>query len=207
MVNRAIYCAGEQGRVVLDILQETGNTEDIVFLDDDESRHGTSLDGFPVIGDVNALKTCDDPVYCLVAFGDSRSVRLDIAQKAKDACSGFFNALHPEATISSTASVGNGVTINAQSYVGPEVSVRDHVLIDSCVNISHDVTIKQGATIAPNATLAGGVTIERDAYIGANATIIEDVVIGEHTLVGAGAVVTESVGRGITVAGIPAEPL
>ncbi|ACV47577.1 MULTISPECIES: NeuD/PglB/VioB family sugar acetyltransferase [Halomicrobium] len=204
---RAIYGAGEQGRVVLDILCSSDNTEGVVFLDDNTALHSDVIEEIPVVGDVTALSTFDEPVQCLVAYGDDQGVRLSIAEKISDHGYGFFSAAHPDSTISDTATLGDGVTVNARSYVGPDVSIEDHVLIDSCVNISHDSHLRCGATITPGATLAGGVEVGQDAYIGPGATVVEDVTIGHGAVIGAGSVVTESIEAGSTVVGVPAEPL
>jgi sugar O-acyltransferase (sialic acid O-acetyltransferase NeuD family) len=204
---RAIYCAGEQGQVVVDILRSDGEVDDIVFLDDDTARQGDSLLGIKVVGDLTALDTYDNPIQCLVAFGDRQEVRLDIAERIASQGHEFFTAVHSAVTVSKGATLGDGVIVNAQSYIGPDVTIGDHVLVDSCVNISHDSQIDVGATITPNVTIAGGVSVGRDAYIGPGATIIEDVHIGSEAVVGAGAVVTESVDERTTVVGVPAEPL
>lgn len=204
---RAIYCAGEQARVVLDILSATDPEHDIVLLDDDASLHGEAIDGVPIIGDFGSLEDFEEAVECLVAFGDSRGVRLDIAGSLQEHCSGFFNAVHPDCTISESTTIGEGVTVNAESYIGPGADIGDHVLIDSCTSVSHGVQLAAGVTVTPNVTLAGDVTVERDAYIGPGATIVEDVTIGAGSIVGAGAVVTESVEGQKTVVGVPAQPV
>lgn len=204
---RAIYCAGEQGRVVLDILRASGDDSEVVFLDDDSSRKGGTINDVQVAGGIEVIKSSDVSIQCLVAFGDRRGVRLEIARNVADAGGEFFNAIHPNATVSENARIGDGITVNAQSYIGPGVFVDDHVLIDGCVNISHDVLLGLGSTITPNATLAGGVAVGRDAYVGPGATVIEDITIGTRAVVGAGAVVTEDVGEETTVVGVPAEPV
>lgn len=201
---RAIYCAGEQGRVVLDILRAGANADDVVFVDDDEALHGEWVDGVRVIGGLDALSEHSEPAECIVAFGDSRGVRLRLASSVEQRGLGFFNALHPDATVSENASLGNGVTVNAQAYVGPAANLGDHVLLDSCVSISHDVSIKDGGTVTPGASLAGGVSIGRDAYVGPGATVVEDVTVEERAVIGAGAVVTDDVPRETTVVGVPA---
>lgn len=203
---RVIYCAGEQGRVVRDILRTASIREEVVFADDDAALHGTTVDETTVIGGFKKVTELDS-AQCLVAFGDQQSVRLQIAGKLASAGIGFFNAVHATATVSSTGSIGDGVTINGQSYVGPGAELDDHVLVDSGVSISHDSTIAWGATVTPGATLAGGVKLGKDVYVGPGATILEDITIGESAVIGAGSVVTEDVSSGTTVVGSPAEPI
>ena len=205
---KAIYCAGEQGRVVLDILRAASDDEDVVFLDDDPSLHQDSINNVSIVGGRSKLREfLRSNVQCLVAFGDKPHTRLKLATQISSMGFDFFNAIHPSSSISGSAVFGQGITINGQSYIGPDVRLGDHVLVDSCVSISHQCSIERGATVTPGATLAGGVTIETDAYVGPSATIIEDTTVEENAVVGAGAVVTEDVSEGTTVVGIPAEPL
>lgn len=204
---KAIYCAGDQGTVVVDILQTAGDDVDLVFLDDDESKHGKTISGVNVVGGIKWLANRADRVACLVAHGSSGSVRLGIAGEVVNAGAGFFDAVHPAATVSERADTGKGLTANAESYVGPNAVLGDHVLVDSCVNISHDADIDDGATLTPNVTLAGNVSVGREAYVGPGATVLEGVDVSNESVVGAGAVVTETVPPDTTVVGVPASPI
>jgi sugar O-acyltransferase (sialic acid O-acetyltransferase NeuD family) len=205
---KVIYCAGEQGRVVLDILRSKEDTADVVFADDDASLHEEQVANKKVIGDLETLGRSDtDPVQCIVAFGDTQGIRLKIAEKIAKEDYEFFNAIHSSATISDRSTLATGLMINGQSYIGPDVEVHSHVLIDSCVNISHGSVLKKGVTITPHVTIAGDVTVHSDAYLGPNATIIEDVSIGKEAVVGAGSTVMDDVPSKTTVVGSPAVPV
>lgn len=204
---KIIYCAGEEGRVVLDVLQRSG-IEEIAFVDDDPDRVGKTVDSVNVIGTSERLKDLDSADNeCVVAFGDEPSVRLELAERVREAGLNLFSVLDPDATVAETAMVGSGSIVTAQAYVGPGAVLEDLVLLDSAANVSHDTHLGRGVTVGPNATIAGGVDIGADAYVGAGATILDDLTVGEKAIVGAGAVVTEDVPPDTTVVGVPASAL
>lgn len=202
-----IYCAGEQGRVVLDSLRRNG-VEGLRFVDDDDDLWGDRVDGVPVIGGLETLLGLDrDETRVVVGYGRIGGSRLELAEPIRAGGFDLFSVVDPDATVAETASVGAGTVVGGQSYVGPGVELGELVLVDTSANVSHDCALGDGVTVAPNATLAGGVTVGRDAYVGAGATVLDHVTVGPEAVVGAGAVVTEAVPEGVTVVGVPAKPL
>jgi UDP-perosamine 4-acetyltransferase len=203
-----VYCAGEEGRVVLDILRRSAYSGTIVFVDDDEDRWGTLVEGIPVVGGRDVLKSFDkDSTGVIVAYGSGQSVRLDLAAEVRTAGLQLDSAIDATVTQSEKATIESGVIINAGTYIGPGASIDEVVLLDSQVIVSHDVSLARGVTVGPNVTIAGGVTVHQDAYIGAGATLVDHVTIGESAVVGAGAVVTKDVDPQATVVGVPAHPV
>ena len=104
-----------------------------------------------------------------------------------------------------------GVEIHPAADVGRRLFI-DHgagVVIGETAEIGDDVLLYHGVTLGGDSmrrekrhpTLEDGVTV------GANATLLGAITVGENASVGAGSVVVEDVEPGVTVAGVPAEPI
>lgn len=116
-----------------------------------------------------------------------------------------LNAIHPAATVASTANIGRGVIINAGAVVQPFATIGDGVMVHGGAIIEHDVNLGAFSNIAPGASLAGWVKVDAGATVLAGATVIPSVEIGEGAIVAAGACVTEDVDAWTMVAGVPAK--
>jgi len=69
----AIYCASEEGCVVLDIIRRTKGEISLVFVDDDEALWDTTIEGVPVVGGADALWEFDsNTTAVIVAYGAGR---------------------------------------------------------------------------------------------------------------------------------------
>ncbi len=104
-----------------------------------------------------------------------------------------------------------GVEIHPAAEIGCRLFI-DHgagVVIGETAEVGNDVLLYHGVTLGGDSmrrekrhpTLEDGVTV------GANATLIGSITVGENASIGAGSVVPEDVEPGVTVAGVPAEPI
>lgn len=119
----------------------------------------------------------------------------------------FCNLIHPNATISKYANIGNGVIIQNGVNISANVIVEDFVKINTYANIMHDSQIGEYTTIAPNAVILGRVNISGLCYIGANSTILPEKEIGKEAIIGVGAVVTKNVKENAIFVGVPAKEM
>lgn len=201
-----IYGAGGQGRVVLDILRSHKDVVVLGFLDSNVDLHGSSMDGLPVMGDIDRIPiiVLEHPnVSAVVAIGDNRA-RLDIAGQLRELNMPLANAIHPRAFVAPTATIGDNVTIAPGAMICAHARIGNDVIINTGAIVEHENIIEEGVHIAPGAKLAGRVVVEKSAFVGIGATVIGNLRIGTSAVIGAGAVVLHDVEASSVVAGVPA---
>jgi sugar O-acyltransferase (sialic acid O-acetyltransferase NeuD family) len=175
------------------------------YLDDDTSRHGTVVEGVPVLGGRDGLRDMPDArvVVCTGRPGDYVS-RLRIVAELGLPPERYATIVHPSATVSSSSVIGPGSVLLAHVALTTAVRVGSHVAIMPHVTLTHDVVIDDFVTIASGVRIGGGVRVARGAYLGAGAIIGEHLTIGEFSLAGMGAVVTRDIPDREVWVGVPA---
>ncbi|GII53530.1 transferase [Planotetraspora thailandica] len=174
-------------------------------LDDDPAKHGTAVDGVPVLAGVDEAAAWDDAMI-VVCTGSPR----DYASRARIVArlglppERYATLVHPGAHVSRTSSIGRGSVVMAQTVLTAAVSVGAHVTVMPHVTLTHDDVVGDFATLAAGVRLAGGVLVEPGAYLGSGALVRETRTIGSYALVGMGSVVTHDVPSEEVWAGVPA---
>ncbi len=203
-----ILGAGGHGKVVFDILRRANTHRAIGFLDADTSLLGVRVSGLPVLGSVNLLPRlrAQKVKGAIVAIGDNRA-RRSYARLVEEAGLQLISAIHPNASVSPTATIGRNVVIAAGAVVCPDARIADSVILNTACVVDHECEIGDAVHICPAAALAGRVHVEPGAFVGLGARVIQCVRIGENAVVGAGAVVLRDVPADTTVVGVPAKAI
>ncbi|AGA26765.1 acetyltransferase [Singulisphaera acidiphila] len=115
--------------------------------------------------------------------------------------------VHPAASVSSRARLGQGVTVNYGVSVGGGATIGNHVILCPGCIVGHNTTIGDYSIVAPGAVISGSVQVGRNCYIGASAVLRQQLRIGDGSLIGMGAVVVRDFTAGSIVVGNPARPL
>lgn len=195
----AIYGSGGHSRVVREILVACGFEVAETYDDHPERRHFASKDVKPGLRLVG-LENFEQPeLPILIAIGNN----VERSELSRMLQTSFVTAIHPTATISPTAAIGEGTVIHHDSVVQANTRIGRHVLINTAASIDHDNTIGDFAHISPQVALSGHVEVGEGTHVGIGACVTPSVKIGKWCKIGAGAVIIKDVPDYSTVVGNP----
>ncbi len=181
--------------------------EIIGYADDDESKKGNYIYGYPVLGDPEYLAAnLDGEVWYHCAVANNKT-RENMAARLEKLGWHAATLFHPSVVFAKNTEVGEGSYIGALSIVNPNAKIGKHVLINQRVAIGHDVKMGDFSQACPGAQINGGCKIELGAMIGSNASIHQGRTVGKYSTVGANSQVVVKVKPGTTVSGVPAKLL
>ncbi len=203
-----IYGAGGLGREVLELARQANRAgkrwDGMIFIDDD-----------PPAGKVNGIGACryeealaeyGGGLEVSVAVGEPAIREKLFARLAEDHV-GAATLVHPDVHVPDTASIGDGVTIQAGTFLSCNAVVEDYVYIQPNVNIGHDDVLRKGCVISGLCNLAGAVEIGEYTYLGMSACCKEQVKVGRYSVVGMGSMVYKDIPDEVIALGNPARPM
>jgi len=203
--------AGGHAKVVIEILRSHKSYELVGLLDPKPELQGETVLGVPVLGDDDLLPVLkrDGVSNFFVGLGSigDTTPRQRLYELALQHGMKPVDAVHPQAVISPSAEIGEGVTIMAGAVINACARLGVNVVVNTGAIIEHDCVVGDHVHIATGAQLASTVRVGTGAHIGAGATVRQCITIGEGAIVGAGAVVVKDVPPHTVVVGVPACPL
>lgn len=173
------------------------------FIDDDQSKWGHIMRGYPVLGGWDYLSRLAEEVLAICVVGDPVSKKRMLA-KAAEYGRKYINLLDPALVPGTDISLGEGVLINRGGLLTTNIVIGNHVSINPGCGIGHDVVIGDYTTLMWRINLSGNVTVGEGCLIGSGATVLQGLTISNGVTVGAGAVVNKDLPAGCTAVGVPA---
>jgi hypothetical protein len=127
------------------------------LLDDDPARHGTLIDGTPVLGGSELVDEHPDAAV-LVCTASIRTLdsRPRIAGRLGLPDERLATLVHPAASVALGTEVGAGAILLAGAVVTAPQAIGRFVVAMPHVLLTHDDEVHEGATLAGRVALAGG---------------------------------------------------
>lgn len=153
-----------------------------------------------ILGPIRGWTPRADEEYFL-AIGDV-SAKEKIAEDFKERGARFATLISRRASVSDSASVGEGSMIIGNCQIGRMVSIGKFCVIGDSTMAPHS-SIGDYSNTASYANIYQDVTVGSHVQIWSHAVILKDV--GDYAVVGAGSVVVKKVKAGTKVFGCPAK--
>lgn len=195
------------GRAAKEIFEGNGNVV-YGFLDDNKNQQGKQIDNVSVLGstdDDGYLKLIGKKCEAFIAVDDNklRKNLVKMIQEVRHVQP--VNAVHKNALLASSFSMGHGNFIDMGVKAGAGVEVGNHCLLHANVVLGAEARVSDFVQIGAGSIVNPGVVIEEEAFIGSGVVIVSGLTIGKGARIGAGSVVIAPVKAGETVFGNPAE--
>lgn len=174
MESYAVYGAGGHAKVIVDLIKLLGGHIECIF--DDNYMESPNFAGIPV-HQYDHTQCVDAKL--IIAIGDNE-VRKTIAGQLSHR---FATLIHPKATVSSSARIGEGTVVLANAVIGADAIVGNHVIINTLVSVDHEVVINNYVHIFPNAYLGGRAVVQEGAVIGPGSVIMRKVTVNENVVI------------------------
>ena len=135
-----ILGAGGYGRTVADVAAQTGQFDEIRFLDD----HSTAPD---ILGKCcDFAKRMDDETAFYPAFGNNEA-RVNWLHRLMEAGCHLPTVLHPTAYVSSTARLMPGTVVLPQAIVNTNCEVKTGCIINCGAIVDHGCVLEEGVHV------------------------------------------------------------
>ena len=183
----AIVGAGGYGRVALDVLLASGLGDRVLgFYDDAHAAISDKVRGYPVLGDIEMLKSMlsIEPVHVVVAITDN-GARLRVANSLRGLGGQFFTAVHPLAHLSEVATVGGGCVVAAGVVVHPDAAVGSHCFLGPGSVVDRDAEVGAGSWISAGAVVGSGARVGARVVLGSNSSVGRKASVGADVEVSA----------------------
>ncbi len=165
-----------------------------------------SFRGIPVLGSDEVLSKIyrQGVRLCFLAVGgESPSARVRLAQRAEKIGFSFVNIIHPNAVISSTATLATGVYVAPGSVINAGAQIGRHSIINTNACVEHDCILGKFVHVAPGVTLSGGVHVGDETHLGTGCSVSHGVRIGAGAVIGVGSAVVSDIPARVVAFGNP----
>ena len=188
--------AGSFGAEVADIcdtLLETRSAafDRFLFLDDNGQYLIEKNKGHLHAGSISDHVVSDAAVYiCTVGSSKARS---SICQRYGAMGARWINIVHPTSLISSSAKLGHGVVVCANTFISAYVKFGDHIHLNVGSTVGHDSEVGDHCTFSSHVDITGNCKIGEGVFFGSGSRLLPGKKVGDNARIGAGCLIGKNV--------------
>ena len=201
--------AGQHCRVVLYNIKAQGRYSVVCIAEVDKAKAGTMVEGVLVEPFENfneqSMRILEHKYGTnkfFISFGNMK-YRKNVFNFLVGHGWVAVNVIHPDAVVSPTASLGQGVLVEAGCLITPSPVIGDNVVVNTGSQVNHDNVVGSHVYIASGVVLSGGVTVGENTLLDDGVIVTLGRKVGKNSLIGAGAVVTKDIPDNVVAYGSP----
>jgi acetyltransferase EpsM len=198
-----ILGAGRYAEEIADLANQIPGWEVVGFVEGiDRERCQQPLHNLPVYW-IDEIGMLSGSVRAVCAVGSPK--RAGFIRQAAALGIGFTTLVHPKATLSPSASLGEGCIVCPGSVIGAHVQLGRHVIVNRGALLGHHLHVGDCCTLGPGANLGSQSRLGEGCYIGIGAVLVDGLTVGNGAFISAGSLVTRDVPESVQVVGSPAQ--
>lgn len=180
---------------------------EIIFVDDDPEKNGTTLIDLPVLSFQSAVeKYGKDGIEFIIAIGEP-NVKDIVFKKLLDSGCEVTNILNPDAIKPASFTCGKGLLWHRGSGFPPAATFGNNILVQGGCIMGHGIKVGDNVVLSSHSFIGGDSIIGKNTYVGPGALLRNGITIGENVVIGMGSVVVKDVPDNVVVCGNPARIL
>lgn len=159
-----ILGAGGFGQTIAEVAELLGNWESISFVDD-RWPITQQVGEYEIVSNIaNLHQLASSNLQAIVAVGNNH-----LRQKWQTLLGELgiimTSIIHPQAVVSPTAQIGQGVTVMAGCVISSKTVINDGVILNIGTLLDHDVIIEAFAHLSLGVKVAGGKIITQHSFL------------------------------------------
>ena len=173
----------------------------------DDGKVGEEVDGYPVLGSVEWLRSYPKEIYvtCAIANGEIKErIWNHLSQNANIHAATLID---PSAIIGRNCTIGEGCIICAGTVLTVNCKFGKNCISNLNCTFGHDVILGDFCTVHPGSNISGKVVVGERVLMGTGTKIIQRLHIASGSILGAGTVVVRNIEEAGTYVGAPAKRL
>lgn len=131
----------------------------------------------------------DDAV--VIAVGSPAGRHL-VATRLQERGARLFTYVHPDARVSTTATLGEGCIVGPFSVINAHAALGENVAVNVHCSVGHGSRIGAHSVLSPFCSISGDARLGEGCFLGTRATLFPKIALGDHCTVDAHSAVRQS---------------